>query len=91
MTGDYVYDIAWSPIHPSVFASVDGSGKLDLWNLNTDTELPIASVTVDTPAALNRVSWTQSGLHVTAGDDTGKIWVYDVGEVSGMKIDFFVI
>jgi len=91
VTGDYVYDIAWSPIHPSVFASVDGSGKLDLWNLNTDTELPIASVTVDTPAALNRVSWTQSGLHVTAGDDTGKIWVYDVGEVSGMKIDFFVI
>jgi hypothetical protein len=23
---------------------------------------------------------TQSGLHVTVGDDMGKIWVYDVGE-----------
>ena len=31
-------------------------------------------------AALNRVAWTQSGLHVAAGDDLGKIWVYDVGE-----------
>ena len=31
-------------------------------------------------AALNRVTWTQSGLHVAAGDDLGKIWVYDVGE-----------
>jgi len=80
VTGDYVYDVAWSPIHPSVFASVDGAGKLDLWNLNNDTELPTASVTVGGPAALNRVSWTQSGLHVVAGDDVGKIWVYDVGE-----------
>ena len=31
-------------------------------------------------AALNRVTWTQSGLHVAAGDDQGKVWVYDVGE-----------
>jgi len=23
---------------------------------------------------------TQSGLHITVGDDMGKIWVYDVGE-----------
>jgi hypothetical protein len=23
---------------------------------------------------------TQSGLHVTVGDDMGRIWVYDVGE-----------
>ena len=82
ITGDYVYDVAWSPINPSVFATVDGGGKLDLWNLNNDTELPSASVTVDSPVpvALNQVSWTQSGLHVTAGDDLGKIWVYDVGE-----------
>jgi dynein intermediate chain len=78
--GDYIYDVAWSPIHPSVFADVDGSGKLNLWNLNNDTELPSASVTVEGPAALNRVSWTQSGLHVVAGDDMGKISVYDVGE-----------
>lgn len=24
--GDYVYDVAWSPIHPALFASVDGNG-----------------------------------------------------------------
>lgn len=60
---------------------MDGNGRLNLWNLNNDTELPSATVQVDGPAALNRVSWTQSGLHVTAGDDMGKIWVYDVGEV----------
>ena len=37
--GDYVYDVAWSPIHPAVFATVDGMGRLDVWNLNQDTEV----------------------------------------------------
>ncbi|XP_015183563.1 PREDICTED: cytoplasmic dynein 1 intermediate chain-like isoform X10 [Polistes dominula] len=78
--GDYVYDVAWSPTHPALFAAVDDSGRLDLWNLNQDTEVPVASVIVDGNPALNRVSWTPSGLHVTVGDDTGKIWVYDVAE-----------
>ncbi|XP_065337520.1 cytoplasmic dynein 1 intermediate chain isoform X35 [Cloeon dipterum] len=78
--GDYVYDVAWSPTHPALFAAVDGSGKLDLWNLNQETEAPMASVIVDGAPALNKVSWTQSGQHVTVGDDHGKIWVYDVGE-----------
>ncbi|KAG7205254.1 hypothetical protein KM043_018332 [Ampulex compressa] len=78
--GDYVYDVAWSPTHPALFAAVDDSGRLDLWNLNQDTEVPAASVIVNGCPALNRVSWTPSGLHVTVGDDTGKIWVYDVAE-----------
>ena len=63
-----------------MFAAVDGTGRLDLWNLNKDTEVASASVVVEGGAALNRVTWTQSGLHVAAGDDQGKIWVYDVGE-----------
>lgn len=78
--GDYVYDVAWSPVHPALFAAVDGTGRLDLWHLNSDTEVATASTVVEGAPALNRVSWTQSGLHVTAGDDSGKIWVYDVGE-----------
>ena len=36
---DYVYDVQWSPIHPALFASVDGDGRLDLWNLNNETEV----------------------------------------------------
>jgi len=78
--GDYVYDVAWSPIHPALFATVDGTGRLDLWNLNKDTEVASASATIENGAALNRITWTQSGLHVAAGDDLGKIWVYDIGE-----------
>ncbi|CAG0898624.1 unnamed protein product [Darwinula stevensoni] len=79
--GDYIYDVAWSPIHPSVFAAVDGNGRLDIWNLNVDIEVPTASVVVEEGVALNRVSWTQSGQHICVGDENGRIWVYDLSEV----------
>lgn len=75
-------DVKWSPTHPALFAAVDGSGRLDLWNLNQDTEVPTASINVEGCPALNKISWTPSGLHVTVGDNQGKIWVYDVAEVS---------
>ncbi|KAH9368055.1 hypothetical protein HPB48_001045 [Haemaphysalis longicornis] len=78
--GDYVYDVRWSPVHPALFACVDGTGRLDLWNLNNDTELPTVSEVVDGGPALNRVIWTPSGHQVAVGDDAGKVWVYDVGE-----------
>ncbi|XP_014663057.1 PREDICTED: cytoplasmic dynein 1 intermediate chain 2-like isoform X3 [Priapulus caudatus] len=78
--GDYVYDVRWSPIHPALFATVDGMGRLDLWNLNTDTEVPVASINMEDGAALNHVRWSQSGHQLAVGDDMGKVSIYDVGE-----------
>uniref|UniRef100_W5LEF8 Dynein cytoplasmic 1 intermediate chain 1b n=1 Tax=Astyanax mexicanus TaxID=7994 RepID=W5LEF8_ASTMX len=77
---DYVYDVMWSPVHPALFATVDGMGHLDLWNLNNDTEVPTASVTVEGSCALNRVRWASGGREVAAGDSEGHVWIYDVGE-----------
>ncbi|XP_072300541.1 dynein, cytoplasmic 1, intermediate chain 2a isoform X3 [Eucyclogobius newberryi] len=77
---DYVYDVMWSPIHPALFACVDGVGHLDLWNLNNDTEVPTASVTVEGNPALNRVRWAPSGREIAVGDSDGCVRVYDVGE-----------
>ncbi|XP_013138890.1 PREDICTED: cytoplasmic dynein 1 intermediate chain isoform X7 [Papilio polytes] len=79
-SGDYVSDVRWSPAHPALFAAADAAGRLDLWNLNRDTEVPIASVQSEGGAAFNRVSWTPAGTHVVAGDDAGKIWVYELAE-----------
>ncbi|XP_076827072.1 cytoplasmic dynein 1 intermediate chain 1 isoform X2 [Brachyhypopomus gauderio] len=79
---DYVYDVMWSPVHPALFATVDGMGRLDLWNLNNDTEVPTASVTVEGASALNRVRWASGGREVAAGDSEGRVWVYDVGELA---------
>ncbi|VVT56616.1 uncharacterized protein SAPINGB_P005179 [Magnusiomyces paraingens] len=40
---DYeVYDVAWSPAHAAVFAVVDGSGHVEVWDLSRDTEAPVA-------------------------------------------------
>ncbi|XP_051883406.1 cytoplasmic dynein 1 intermediate chain 2-like isoform X4 [Pristis pectinata] len=77
---DYVYDVMWSPTHPAMFACVDGMGRLDLWNLNNDTEVPTASITVDSNPALNRVKWTQTGREIAVGNSEGQILIYDVGE-----------
>ncbi|WAR04983.1 DC1I2-like protein [Mya arenaria] len=70
----------WSPIHPAVFASVDGMGRLDLWNLNQDTEVPSASNVLDTGAALNHLRWHQNGHMIAAADDMGHIYLHDVAE-----------
>uniref|UniRef100_A0A672T711 Uncharacterized protein n=1 Tax=Sinocyclocheilus grahami TaxID=75366 RepID=A0A672T711_SINGR len=78
---DYVYDVMWSPVHPALFACVDGLGRIDLWNLNNDTEVPTASVSVDGSPALNRLRWSQSGREIAVGDSEGQIHIYDVGEV----------
>ncbi|XP_051998053.1 dynein, cytoplasmic 1, intermediate chain 2a-like isoform X1 [Xyrauchen texanus] len=77
---DYVYDVMWSPVHPTLFACVDGLGRIDLWNLNNDTEVPTASMAVDGSPALNRLRWSQTGREIAVGDSEGQIHIYDVGE-----------
>jgi hypothetical protein len=42
--GDYVYDVRWHPLHPAVFGTVDAAGKFNLWNLNVDTEVRVATL-----------------------------------------------
>jgi len=80
--GEYVFDVCWSPIHPSLFACVDGAGKLDLWDLNKDTEMPSASADVGNhgPRALNKVKWSRKGTEIAVGDDQGQISIFEVGE-----------
>lgn len=83
-SNDYIYDIKWSPTHPAIFAQVDGTGRLDVFNLNYDTERPIASVT---PAgaegegrALNKLSWSKNGRQIATGGSDGIVYVYEVKE-----------
>jgi WD40 repeat protein len=76
-----VYDVAWSPIHPSVFACVDGAGRLDLWNLNKNFETPSAFIEVDNRTrALNKLKWSRKGTEIAVGDDHGEISIYELNE-----------
>lgn len=77
---DYVYDVRWHPTHPAVFASVDGEGHVDLWNLNRDVESP--ATRCENPnrsgLAVNRCHWSLDGRRLITGDSDGGIGVYTV-------------
>ncbi len=72
--GDYVYDVSWSPTHSGIFACVDGTGTLDIWNLNKSFEQPSCSFNVDNcNRALNKLKWSLNGHEIIVGDDLGNI------------------
>lgn len=87
--GDYIYDVKWSPTSPALFATADGEGRVDIWNLAIDSELPTASTYIEpistgdskVQPSLNKLIWTPSGNQIVAGDDVGRIHVYDIGDV----------
>ncbi|KAJ6496810.1 WD40-repeat-containing domain protein [Mycena vulgaris] len=84
---DYVYDVKWHPQHPALFGTVDGSGKFDLWNLNTDTEVPVVSTSVGTGRAINKLQWNKDGRHAALGGSDGKLYVYDIGDMASFRGD----
>lgn len=45
-------------------------------------QVPSASVSMDTGAALNHIRWHQNGHTIAVGDDMGHIYNYDVAEVN---------
>jgi dynein intermediate chain len=80
---DYVYDVAWHTLHPSLFAQVDGGGRFDLFNLNVDVERPIVSIQVGNSRALNKLRWDKKdGKRVAMGGAEGKVYVYDIGAMA---------
>ncbi|XP_078487235.1 cytoplasmic dynein 1 intermediate chain 2 isoform X2 [Ciona intestinalis] len=77
---DCVYDVAWSPVHPALFASGDCSGRLDLWNVNSDAEVPVVSSVIDSAPAINKLRWNGSGSQIAIGDYMGRVHLCEVGE-----------
>lgn len=80
-SGDYVFDVKWSPSHPGVFASVDGTGQLSIWNLMDDVDRPKYKVVVGNDRdrrALNRVQFSRDGKRVTVGTSHGYCYVYEL-------------
>ena len=74
---DYIYDVQWSPVHPSVFASCDGEGYLDLWDINKDIEVPQERFKTG-EKALNKLRWSPDGKKIVTGDSAGRLSVWGV-------------
>lgn len=71
-----------------MFATVDGTGTLDLWNLNEETEIPVIKTKV-ADRALNKVQWSSDGKKLLTGDSTGTLYIYDTSEV--LKLLFYIL
>ncbi|KAF2963117.1 hypothetical protein GQX73_g10451 [Xylaria multiplex] len=91
---DVVYDAAWSPVRPGVFALVDGAGSLELWDITVETEIPVAKIS-PTPRkdshkllskSLNKVAWeTTDGKRLATGGIDGVVSLFEVGPDLGGK------
>merc|ERR1712224_1114809 len=56
---DYVHDVSWSPVHPAVFACVDGLGRVSIFNLaNKDYGQPVVDKIVTEGCGICRLSWS---------------------------------
>ena len=83
---DYVYSVKWHPINPSLFATADGSGYIDLWDLNRDKELPTFRYDLKKP--VNKLAWSNDGKRLAAGDINGHINIFSSEkDVLNVKIE----
>ncbi|KAJ5675811.1 hypothetical protein N7462_008708 [Penicillium macrosclerotiorum] len=87
---DVVYDARWSPHRPGVFSCVDGAGNVEVWDLYTDTEVPIVRTTPSRGAggalsrSLNKVAWEErEGRRLATGGINGVVTVFEVGKGLG--------
>ncbi|KAK8138633.1 WD domain-containing protein [Apiospora sp. TS-2023a] len=91
---DVVYDAAWSPVRPGVFALVDGAGNLEIWDLSIETEIPITKISPSQrkegrtmlSKSLNKVAWEPSeGKRLATGGIDAAVTVFEVGPDLGGK------
>ena len=72
---NYVYCSRWSPVHPSILATGDGNGFLDIIDLNKDIETPKVHCKLG-DVAINKICWTEDGKRITVGDNKGNIQLF---------------
>jgi len=72
---DAIYDVAWSPVNPTLFSSVDRDGYIDVWDLSKDLEVPYLRHKGDT-RALNKLAWSRDGSKLLTGNADGHLKLY---------------
>jgi len=84
--------VQWSPVHPSVFASVDGDGYVDVWDINRDVETPLVHKKAfeaqggsgqgykdyDDGKELGCLKWSRDGRRLALGDSEGFVSIWQV-------------
>lgn len=72
-----VYDAQWSPVHPSVFATCNGYGQIDLWDITKETEEYRYRNDAD-KRAINKIRWSHDGKRLLSGNSNGTVKLWNV-------------
>ena len=71
------YDAQWSPVHPCVFATCNGNGQIDLWDISKDVEESRFRLEAD-KRAINKIKWSHDGKRLLTGNSSGTVKLYNV-------------
>ena len=82
-----VYDARWSPTHPSVFATCNGEGSIDLWDLNKDHDSYRFRKEDKNKKAINKIRWSTDGMRMISGNNQGEIKLWSVDKDFWMPKD----
>ncbi|EGP91481.1 unnamed protein product [Zymoseptoria tritici ST99CH_1A5] len=88
---DSVYDVKWSPTKPGIFGCVDGGGRMDIYDINASSEVPVGGARPShvekdmySLKSLNKLAWEKTqGKHVAVGGLDGIATVFEVGSELG--------
>ena len=83
---DYMSDVAWSPTHPSLFATASSNGTVGFWNLAASFEEPITGtegIVVEpdamSGAGLNKLKWSADGRRIAVAS-SDRVHILNVSE-----------
>jgi len=69
---DYMSDVAWSPVHPSIFATASSNGTIGLWNLAASLDEPmngsqgLSLENGNSSHGVNKIKWSPDGRRIVA-------------------------
>lgn len=87
---DYICDIQWSPIHPSLFASISSNNELHIWNMLHSITEPIETIALseyfvskaNISIAITKLRWNlHTGKQIYVGNSIGNTYCVTLRDV----------
>ena len=82
---DYIADISWCPTHPAIFAAIDGSGRLYIFDLNINSDASIYQADFPNLRGCNKLKWDAAGENLAICSLDGEAFVFDTAQFTSRK------
>jgi tricorn protease len=78
---------AWSPDGAKIAFVSDRTGEEEIWIVAQDGATPAERLTTDGEGRRRRrLQWSPDGKRLLCGEQSGKLWIYDVAAKTGVQI-----